>query len=145
MLGVTQPNESLAYLIRTAHHALRARLEEVLHARGLTLPQLAVLAALEKTSGLSNAELARAAFVSPQAMHDSLGALERARLVKRTPDPANARVLRTGLTPTGLRKLEHASRAVARVETSIRAALTSREQRTMRDLLARTVTALTGH
>ena len=139
-----EPSESLAYLIRTVHHALRTRLEDVLHPHGLTLPQLAVLSALEQTPGLSNAELARAAFVSPQAMNQSLSALERSRLVKRTPDSINARVLRTALTPTGVRKLFQVGRAVDRVEMAIRRALTSREQRMMRDLLARTATALAG-
>src|SRR5262245_16884736 len=94
----TRPRYLLTYLIKTVHQALRSELDDGLRDAGLTLPQMAVLSTLKHIPG-HRARSLRAAFVSPQTMSELLATLERGRLIERTPDSRNSRVLRTMLTP----------------------------------------------
>ena len=57
------------YLLKRAQAALHAAMAAALHEHGATLAQYAVLTALDEEPGLSNAELARRAFVTPQTMN----------------------------------------------------------------------------
>ena len=106
----------LGYAMKRAQHALRICMDDALHPTGLTAPQYAILCAVEADAGLSNARLARAAFVTPQTMHGMLANLERDGVLARHPDPANARILHTALTPHGRTILADAHRLVAGVE-----------------------------
>src|SRR5690554_4962156 len=102
--------------LKLAQHALRTRLDEALRPLGLTTPQCAVLAALEREPGLSNAALARAAFVTPQTMQSILTNLEREGLLVRTADPSHGRILRSEITAKGRKALVRAAEAIAPVE-----------------------------
>jgi DNA-binding MarR family transcriptional regulator len=135
------PQFLLTYHIKTVHQALRAELDEGLRGVGLTLPQMAVLAALGHRPGASSAELARAAFVSPQTMGELLAVLELGGLIERTPSPRTARVLRTTLTPAGMQARELGGAVVARVEARLAAVLTTEEQRLLRNILERCAAA----
>jgi DNA-binding MarR family transcriptional regulator len=135
------PQFLLTYLIKTVHQALRTELDDGLRDVGLTLPQMAVLSTLKHIPGASSAELARAAFVSPQTMGELLATLERGQLIERTPDPRNARVLRTTLTPEGVRAHSRGGTVVSRVESRLGSALTAEEQRLMRKFLERCAAA----
>ncbi len=73
-------------------------MDEALRPIMLTTPQYAVLCAVEAEAGLSNARLARAAFVTAQTMQGVLVNLERDGLLERRPDPAHGRILRSELT-----------------------------------------------
>ena len=106
----------LGYAMKRAQHALRMSMDKALHATGLTAPQYAILCAVEAEAGLSNARLARSAFVTAQTMQGMLANLERDGSVVRHPDPANARVLHAELTPHGRAMLADAHRLVAVVE-----------------------------
>lgn len=104
------------YALKRAQHALRIRMDEVLRPLDLTTPQYAVLCALEAETGLSNARLARAAFVTPQTMHGLMTNLERSDLLARDADPIHGRVLRTRLTDRGQKVLRKAHGLVAVIE-----------------------------
>lgn len=106
----------LGYAMKRAQHALRLSMDKALHPTGLTAPQYAILCAVEAEAGLSNARLARSAFVTAQTMQGMLANLERDRILMRHPDPANARVLHAELTPHGRTMLADAHRLVAAVE-----------------------------
>lgn len=106
----------LGYALKRAQHALRISMDRALQPVGLTTPQYSVMCALEAEPGMSNARLARAAFVTAQTMQAVLANLEREEIVKREADPANARILRASLTAKGRQVLGHAHRAVAIVE-----------------------------
>ena len=106
----------LGYALKRAQHALRTSMDHALKSSELTTPQYSVLCALEAEPGLSNARLARAAFVTAQAMQGVLANLERHGLVRRHPDPANKRVLQASLTEQGQIRLLRAHTAVAVVE-----------------------------
>jgi DNA-binding MarR family transcriptional regulator len=89
------------YLLKRAQAALNAAMVGALREHGATLAQYAVLTALDEEPGLSNAGLARRAFVTPQTMNQVLRELEQKGWVARHPDPAHARILQAGLTPAG--------------------------------------------
>jgi DNA-binding MarR family transcriptional regulator len=111
----------LGYAIKRAQHALRLNMDQALLETGLTMAQYAVLCALEAQPGLSNAHLARAAFVTAQTMQGVLANLERDGVIRRRPDPRNARVLRGALTAKGRSLLARAHIAVAVVEERLAA------------------------
>lgn len=114
---------SLGYALKRAQQALRGHLDTELRTVGLTTPQYSVLAGLEVSAGLSNAELARRAFVTPQTMQAIIVTLERAGLIKRMAHPVNGRVLTTELTADGQSALLAAHEIVARAEGLAREAV----------------------
>lgn len=113
--------------LKLAQHALRTRLDEALRPIGLTTPQCAVLSALERQPGLSNAALARAAFVTPQTMQSILANMERNGLLTREPDPDHGRILRSFITARGRKALMQAHAAILDVEAVVLAAVGERE------------------
>jgi DNA-binding MarR family transcriptional regulator len=96
----------IGYLIYRVERRLRVRLDEAVAAHGITTTEYVTLSVLRDRDGLSSAQLARWAFVTPQAMNLVIGALERRGLIRRRPDPNHGRVLRASVTPKGLRTLE---------------------------------------
>lgn len=111
------------YALKRAQHALRISMDDALRPIELTTPQYSVLSAIEAETGMSNARLARAAFVTPQTMHGLLTNLEKAALLARDADPAHGRVLRARLTDRGRKVLAEAHRAVAVIEDRMVASL----------------------
>jgi DNA-binding MarR family transcriptional regulator len=81
--------------------ALRVQASEALSPLGFSLAQFSVLMSLKRRPDQSNADLARMAFVTPQAMGELLKSLENANLVRRKPHKQNARTLLARLTPAG--------------------------------------------
>ncbi|WP_313617068.1 MarR family transcriptional regulator [Agrobacterium sp.] len=114
---------SLGYALKRAQQALRGRLDTALRDIGLTTPQYSVLAGLEKNNGLSNAELARRAFVTPQTMQAIIVTLEKAGLIKREAHPDNGRILTTGLTAEGRQAVRAAHEIAANAEQQVRNAV----------------------
>lgn len=119
---------SLGYLLKEASSALRTAMEEVLRPLGMSVTRYACLELLAQRPGLSNSELARAAFVTRQSMNVLLQALEREGYVTRPAEAPVGKVLPTRLTPRGRRSLEKATAAVRSVEIRMVAGLTETEQ-----------------
>src|SRR5262245_23842862 len=69
------------YLLSTVRAAMRGRMDAALADKGLTTPQYTALTTLEEDPGLSNADMARLCFVTPQTMVPIIEDLERAGLV----------------------------------------------------------------
>lgn len=109
----------LAFLLKRAQHSFRTRVDDQLRHLKLTAPQFAVLAAVNADAGISNAELARLAFVTPQSMQGILAGCERAGLLTRKPDPQHGRILRSTLTREGRKVFREASQRVDEVERLI--------------------------
>ena len=74
----------LAYLLRQAHAATRLTMERALADVGVTPPQFVVLTMLRAYPGLSGAELARVALLTPQTVGVIIGNLERDRAIRKT-------------------------------------------------------------
>ncbi len=89
------------YLLKRAQTALHAALAAALREHGATVAQYAVLAAVDEEPGLSNADLARRAFVTPQTMNQILRELEHKGWVTRHPHPGHGRILQADVTQEG--------------------------------------------
>ncbi len=109
----------VGYLIYRVERRLRARLDEAVSAHGVTTTEYVALSVLRDRDGLSSAQLARWAFVTPQAMNLVVTALERRRLVRRRPDLHRRRVLRISVTRQGLGILERCNRSMDMIESDM--------------------------
>lgn len=107
----------------------------VLAARGLKLPQYAVLVALADFGELAPHELAARLQTDRSHVSASIELLAKQGLVRREPHPTDRRRLVVSLTDTGsavAAELGHAARAA---EQSLLSALSEREKETLRSLL----------
>ena len=124
------------YALKRAATALRSAMEAALRPLDLTVPQYACLEVLAQRPGLSNAELARAVFVTRQSMNLVLRGLEKRGLVTRADSAPHGRALPTELTEAGRERQRAASAAVRAVEKKMLASLPESEQsRLLRDLI----------
>jgi DNA-binding MarR family transcriptional regulator len=134
--------EPIGYLLKNAQQSLRTAMDTTLRDLGVTTPQYAVLTFLEASSGLSSAQLARRAFVTPQTMNRIVANLETAGLIERGPHPELGRVLETKLSKRGRRLLAECQRRIDDVEARMVADLTLAERRQLANLLERCTRAL---
>jgi DNA-binding MarR family transcriptional regulator len=132
----------IGYVLKRVQSGLRAEMDRALQAKGLTTPQYAVLSALERESGISNAELARRSFVTPQTMIRIVETLEKLRLIARQPHPTHGKVLTASLTAQGSRLVASCHAAVAAVEERMLQPLSAQERSKLRSLLERCASAL---
>ena len=109
----------LGYLLRQAQHAFTTAMEQALREHGLTPPQFGALSVLVADPGLSAADLARAANVTPQAINLLVGGLEREGLLRREKHPSHGRVLRLFATEEGEQRVHDAYPAVRELEDRI--------------------------
>lgn len=137
-------DQRVGYVLKQASAALRAAMDNALRPQDLTVPQYACLELLGQRPGLSNAELARGAFVSRQSMNLVLRGLQERGLVTRPKTAPQGRVLPTDLTPAGRNQLTAASKVVRRVEVQMLSSLTTSQQRRLRQDLAACTEALTS-
>jgi len=137
--------ESVGYALKVAATALRSAMDAVLRPLELTVPQYSCLEVLAQRPGASNAELARATFVTRQAMNGVLRGLQERGLVSRPTTAPHGRVLPTELTPTGRSHLRDASAAVRAVEERMLSALPPTAGRRLREDLGVCTSALAGY
>jgi DNA-binding MarR family transcriptional regulator len=126
----------LAYLLRQAQAASRLTLERALSGIGVTPPQFAVLTMLRAYPGLSGADLARVALLTPQTVGVITRNLERDGAIKRTPHPVHGRVLMWTLTRRGGALLDRCRRHVMALERRLVAGLSAKAQVTVRRWLS---------
>lgn len=127
----------IGYSLKIAQHRLRQRLEAALAGTGVSAAQNAVLLAVGDNPQISNAALARAAFVTPQSMQGMLVTLERDGFILRTPHPEHGRIIMTELTDKGKAAAKAGMVAAEAVERQMLARLTPEEARLLGDLLQR--------
>lgn len=132
----------LGYLLRHAQAASRLALERALDGLGVTPPQIAVLAMLKAYPGLSGADLARGALLTPQTVGVIIRNLERDRAIRKTPHPVHGRVLQWTLTRHGLGLLGKCRPHVLALERRLVAGLSAKSQVTVRRWLSKTAADL---
>jgi DNA-binding MarR family transcriptional regulator len=126
----------VGYLVYRVERRLRARLDDELRVHGVSTPEYVTLSLLRERDGLSCAQLARWAMVTPQAMNLVISGLERRRLVRRRPDPKHRRVLRASVTPKGLEVLAACDRSVDGIEADMLGDLPSETVEVVRSAMA---------
>jgi len=130
------------YLIKRAQAALNAQMTRALHQHGVTLAQFAALTALAEEPGLSNAELARRAFITPQSMNENLRELEQRAWVTRSHHPTHGRIRQTELTEQGHATLQACDAAVTLIEQRMLAELDPDERNQLAAALRTCIAAL---
>ena len=125
----------LGYKLKQTQHSLRLHMDEALRTLDLTTPQYAVLAQLELRSGISNADLARASFITAQTMHGIVSNLEKNNLVQRKRDPRHGRILCTELTKQGVKVVQQAHKIIRKVEATMLATITENNKVLLEKLL----------
>ncbi|MDA0564796.1 MarR family transcriptional regulator [Streptomonospora sp. S1-112] len=136
--------EHVGYRLKRSAAALRGAMDRELREHGLTVPQYACLELLDERPGLSNAELARAAFVTRQSMNVVLRGLQDAGLITRPTTSDHGRALPAHLTPEGRDRLDGARRAVYAVESRMIAAVPPERLAALLTDLDRMASALGG-
>ena len=127
----------LAYLLRQSQAATRLTLERRLADLGITPPQFAVLTMLRAYPGLSGADLARVALLTPQTVGVIIRNLERDCAIKKKPHPVHGRMLQWMLTRRGGALLDQCRRPVRALERRLIAGLSASAQATVRRWLSK--------
>ena len=134
--------DPFGYNLKRAQHALRYAMDRTLMDINLTTPQYAALSELAREQGLSNAELARRCFVTPQTMHQLIGGLELRNLVRRSQHPEHGRVQQVRVTKTGQALLTEARPLVKQVEQTMLHNLSKQDLEQMDSILEKCYVAL---
>ena len=127
----------IVYLLRQAQAATRLTLERALDDLGVTPPQFAVLTMLRAYPGLSGADLARVALLTPQTVGVIIRNLERDGAIRKTPHPVHGRVLQWTLTRRGGILLDKSRRRAGALERRLVAGVGVRGEVTIRRWLSK--------
>ena len=106
----------ISYVIARVERAVRAAINDRVRPYGLTTLQYTTLSVLGARDGLSNAQLARRTYVTPQAMSEVIAALETKGLIRRKPHPSHRRIYPATLTARGREVLAVCDRTVDELE-----------------------------
>ena len=112
-------------------------MDELLEPIGITVPQYNVLSAVQLQPGISNAALARGAFVTAQSMQGIVANLERIGLLRRKPHPTHGRIRQSELTVKGDAVLAKAHKLLIGVEEAMTSGFKKEEIEALRSLLHR--------
>lgn len=124
-------------MIARVERGVRRAIAERVAEHDLTVPQYTALSVLRRRSGLSNAQLARRTWVTPQSMNAVLAALERRGLIERRPSRDHSRVLKTELTAEGDRVLSACEAEIEAFEDAMLSVLTARQREAFESALAK--------
>jgi DNA-binding MarR family transcriptional regulator len=125
----------ISYLVFRLERHIRARLDDALARHAVTSTEYMALSELRLRDGLSSAQLARIAFVTPQAMNLVIRDMEKRGLIRRTPDLTRGRMLRASLTRKGLSTLARCDRALDAIEELMLAETDDKTQKTLAETL----------
>lgn len=132
----------ISYLIGRLDRALRRQLGDALSPSDLTVQQYTALSVLHSRGSLSNAQLARRSFMTPQAANEVVKLMERRRWIERTPDPSHRRILRIRLTAAGKAALRTGDAAADALEQLMLDGLSTPKRSELRQQLLNCVRAL---
>jgi DNA-binding MarR family transcriptional regulator len=116
---------------------LRTRLNLRLERLDLTTPGYTMLFVLRRVPGLSNAELARTAGMTPQSSILTLRALVERGLIERRPSTSHKRVLNNFLTPAGFALIDQCEAEAAEIEATMLNGFGGHEREQVERLLRR--------
>lgn len=126
--GGREHEASLIYVVGRVNQGIRREMRSRFAPWRLTVQEFTTLSVLSMRPGLSNAQLARRALVTPQSMIEILTKLELRGLVQRTIDPRHARVLRSELTLAGQEVVHEANPVIHAIQDEMPAAVPGRER-----------------
>lgn len=122
----------LGYLLRQASAAHRLRMERAMADVGVTLPQFLVLTMIRAYPGISNADLARLALLTPQTVSVIVANLERSGAIVRRPHAVHGRIQHIDVTPEGLALLDASRKRSGGIEQELLDGFTPEEEQVVR-------------
>ena len=133
----------ISYVIARLERAVRTGINVRVRPYELTTLQYTTMSVLgSRGQPLSNAQLARRAYMTPQSMMEVIDALERKGLIRRDPHPNHRRVYPARLTAKGRRVLAACNAAVEEMEEEMLTELTPAERASLLESLKSCVRAL---
>jgi DNA-binding MarR family transcriptional regulator len=133
----------ISYAIARLERAIRAEIGRRVAPYGLTTLQYTALSVLHRHGApLSNAQLARRAYMRPQSMSEVIDVLERLGLIKRDQPPRHRRSFPARLTARGRRVLAACDAEVIELEDSMLAGLDDLQRRQFAETVKTAVRAL---
>ncbi|MEV0251865.1 MarR family transcriptional regulator [Nocardia sp. NPDC050712] len=135
MTPLTTP--SLAQLINRAARALARDADTALKPLGLRYAQVPVIALLNEGVGLTQKELAEATGIEQPSMAQLLARMDRDELIRRTPNPRDARSQTIELAPAAEARMSDAHDRLADLDARAVAGFTAAEVSTLKLLLTR--------
>jgi len=132
----------ISYVVARLERAIRRGINDRVSLYDLTVLQYTTLSVLGRRGELSNAQLARRAYMSPQAMSEVIEALESKGLIKRSQHPSHRRVYPATLTAKGRKVLAACERLVDELEAEMLGGLGAAEQARLREGLVHAVRML---
>ena len=130
-----------AWILKRAERSVASLLYDRLRDLGLTPSQYGALQVLVRLETASSAELARALFVTPQAMTGLVAGLERQGYITRKPIQSS-RVIEATVTPLGHRVHDEASTRVEQIDALMTSLLSENELHALRHSLEACVDAI---
>ncbi|WP_067667145.1 MarR family winged helix-turn-helix transcriptional regulator [Nocardia miyunensis] len=127
----------LARLINRAARTLARDGDAALRPLGLRYAQVPVLALLRDGAELTQKDLAEATGIEQPSMAQLLTRMERDGLIRRTPNPSDARSRTITLADEATGQLTAARQQLAELDTRAVAGFTAAEIRTLTELLTR--------
>jgi DNA-binding MarR family transcriptional regulator len=132
----------ISYVVARLERAVRRSINDRVSVYGLTVLQYTTLSVLGRRGELSNAQLARRAYMSPQAMSEVIEALESKGLIKRSQHPSHRRVYPATLTAKGRKVLAACEQLVDEMEAEMLQGLSAAERNQLRESLIHAVRLL---
>jgi DNA-binding MarR family transcriptional regulator len=132
----------VSYVVARLERAIRQAINERVREYGLTTLQYTTLSVLGHLGQLSNAQLARRSYMTPQSMSEVIDALEGSGLIERSPHPSHRRVLPARLTQKGRRVLAACDEAVDGAEEEMMGDLSLAQRAELLEMLKTCVRAL---
>ncbi len=143
----TSPSDPTLAFLRTVwalDHGLQSHSKRMKAEKGVTGPQRLVLRVLELAPGSAPSDLARILCFHKSTVSVILGALERARLVRRVPSATDGRAVVLTLTAKGRRVVEDRAGTVEAIFRRTLAGLGAGEVRTAQRVLEAVTQAILG-
>jgi len=138
--GAGEPR--ISYVVARLERAVRRSINDRVSRYDLTVLQYTTLSVLGRRGELSNAQLARRSYMSPQAMSEVIDALEKKGLITRSPHPNHRRVYPATLTAKGKKVLAACERLVDTMESEMLGDLSEADQKMLREWLVSAVRGL---
>jgi DNA-binding MarR family transcriptional regulator len=139
---VADAEPRLSYVIARLERALRAAINDRVRPHGLTTLQYTTLSVLGTRGELSNAQLARRSYMTPQAISEVIEALESKGLIRRDTHPNHRRIYPAALTAKGREVLAECDRAVDELEEQVLRDLSPAERASLANGLMTAVRSL---
>jgi DNA-binding MarR family transcriptional regulator len=132
----------LTYIVGRLEKVIRTEIDRRLRPLGISRAQYTALSILSRRPGLSNAQLARRTYLTPQAMLEVTTTLERAGFIERSLVDGNRKVLANRLTPSGAEILTMCDEVADTLESEMLARLPASRRNALRTGLLECVRAL---